>query len=455
MNHLLNITRKELKELLTPSSIVSILVVILMMSAIGALVGGETEDATTLSPIGILNADEGEYDDITYGEITIQYIKKCYLSNGISESELSDYVIILSSEYGDNDAIVSEMASKGLESAIAIGPDYSMNIDNGTPGAIEEYYIYTNGGILSSTTSEINSVILTYVNTSISKLLIEENNLNPEKYSADFLQNPVSFTKDFTEINGTVYEGVTPYEISTSLMSQTLTIPLIIMIIIVMIGSIVISSIGNEKENKTLETLLTLPVKRTTIVSGKLIASAIVGLVFGLAYMVGMSFYMSGLTSTIGGTDLSKYGLTLDALDWIILGLMIFLTIMSALGICMILGAFVKNNKAAQTMTLPISVLAMIPMFVIMFMGWNALPAFGQAVLFIIPFTHPMMAMSNLMFGDMQIVLLGLAYLLIFSLTMIYITVRIYRSDILLTGLGQTKFVRTLKKYTNRGHGGE
>jgi ABC-2 type transport system permease protein len=445
MNHLLNITKKELRELLTPSSIISIVVVMIMMCSIGLIVGGQTEDASKLSPVGIVNGDNGEY-----GEYTIEYITDCYLNSGIPEDEIDDYVVILNCAYGDSDAIIEEMNNKGLTSAIAISDTYSDDISAGIPGTIEKYYIYTNGGIFSSTSSEVNDTILSYANADLSLLLIQNGGF--DKDYAEFLQNPIDYSQDFTDINGTVYEGITPYEISTSMMSQTLMIPIIIMIIIVMIGSIVISSMGNEKENKTLETLLTLPVKRTTIVSGKLIASAIVGLVFGLAYMIGMTFYMNGMTSTVGGVNLSDYGLTLDALDWLLLGVMVFLTIMSALGICMIMGAFVKNYKAAQTMTLPISVLAMIPMFITMFVGWDSIPLVGQAILFIIPFTHPMMAMNNLMFGNMDIVLWGIAYLLIFSLTMIYITVRLYKSDILLTGVGQTKFVRTLNKVFSKKH---
>ena len=215
-------------------------------------------------------------------------------------------------------------------------------------------------------------------------------------------------------------------------------IAIIIMVVIVMIGSIVIGSMGNEKENKTLETLLTMPVKRTTIVTGKLLASAITGLVFGAAYMVGMMLYMNGLSSvSVSGLSLESIGLTLDLLDWVLILVQMFLAILCALGICMTLGAFAKNYKSAQTMTLPISVLAMIPMFVIMLLGWEGLPLIAQVLMFLIPFTHPMMVMNNLMFGEMTLVLMGVAYLAIFTVAIIAVTVRLYKSDILITGLSQ------------------
>ena len=76
----------------------------------------------------------------------------------------------------------------------------------------------------------------------------------------------------------------------------------------------------------------------------------------------------------------------------------------------------------------------------------------GQALMFLIPFSHPMMAMDNLIFGDMSIVLFGIAYLVVFDIIMILITVRIYNSDILITGLGQNKtVVRIQRIFTKRG----
>jgi len=224
------------------------------------------------------------------------------------------------------------------------------------------------------------------------------------------------------------------------------------MLVIIMIGSILISSMGNEKENKTLETLLTLPVKRTTIVSGKLVGSAIAGLVMGALYMVGMYFYIDGLSGvTSTGVTMESLGLTLSTFDWIIVMVFMFLAILCALGICMILGAFAKNYKAAQTYIMPVSVLAMIPMFVTMFTSFDALPAVLQAAIFAIPFSHPMMIMQNLMFDNTAMIISGLVYLMIFAATMIYITVRLYKSDILLTGLMKKKHKFGKISFKNKG----
>lgn len=113
----------------------------------------------------------------------------------------------------------------------------------------------------------------------------------------------------------------------------------------------------------------------------------------------------------------------------------------------MILGAFVKNYKSAQTMTLPITVLAIIPMIIFMFASWNSLGTSMQALMFVIPFSHPMMIMQNLMFGNYLIVIAGMIYNIAFAVVTVLITVRLYNSDILLIGFGSTKLGRALAKY--------
>jgi ABC-2 type transport system permease protein len=406
----------------------------------GTMLSGNMEDITKPSPLGFINGDPGEeWSDLTY-----DYIVEIYMIEyGLTEAEAKEYIITLDGPYGDNDAIIEQMKNAGINTAMGFGPGYSANINNGIQGKISEYYIFADTGMLDAATMSIVTLMVHKISYNISEKLVSDLSTPLE---APFILNPIRGSDTHTYINGQVHDGITPLDISQSVMGQTLMVPLVIMIVIMMIGSIIISSMGNEKENKTLETLLTLPVKRTTIVSGKLLGAAITGMIFGLLYMVGMIFYMNGLTGTLGGGDLSEYGLSLGPTDWVIIALMIFLDIFCALGLCMILGAFAKSYKAAQTMTLPISALAMIPMFVTMFSSWDSLSVALQIPLFAIPFTHPMMVMDNLMFGNFNIVLAGLAYLVIFAVVTILITVKLYNSDILLTGIGQTKLASKLSR---------
>ncbi|MCL1979099.1 MAG: ABC transporter permease [Methanomassiliicoccaceae archaeon] len=447
MNHLLNLTKKELRELLTPGAIISVIVMVVIFMGVGTMIGGAMNDVTSASKIGIVNGDEGGY----WSEFAIDSIYDFYeAAYNLTPEEASEYIIMLDSPFGDNEQIAKEMLDKGLSSAFGIVEGFTLSIDSQIQTTIEEYYIFSNSGLLGTASTLISSTIVPWVSNCISVELVSD---ITGPAPAEFMLNPIDQVSapQYTYIKGNVYEGVTPIEISSSIMSQTMMVPIVIMMIIMVIGNMVISSMGSEKENKTLETLLTMPVTRTTIVGGKLLASAIVGLVYGLAYLIGMSFYVGGITSSANGVNLADYGLSLGVTDWGIIAVMIFLAIFCALGMCMILGAFTKNYKAAQTMMLPISVLAMIPMFVTMFVSWGSLPAVMKAILFAIPFSHPMMVMNNLMFGDLTLVLEGLVYLVVFTLVIVLITVRLYKSDILLTGLGQTKAGKMARAISSKG----
>ena len=83
-------------------------------------------------------------------------------------------------------------------------------------------------------------------------------------------------------------------------------------------------------------------------------------------------------TTSSGGVSIESLGLSLSLVDWVVVTTFMFLSIICALGICMILGALAKNYKAAQTYIMPISILAVIPMFVTMFSSIDQMPAFAQ-----------------------------------------------------------------------------
>ncbi len=442
MNHLTNIVKKELKELLTPGSVISVLAMVFLFAMLGGLIGGEVEKAKVLPAIALVDDENGEVTLPDGSQWSLYDTTVGIYSPSIPEGKsIDDYIVRLSSTTTsggniDREDLQSKMRDAGLTSAIIVPDTFAESIANKKQADLEQMYIYAAEGMFGSSPSMVASTVVTSLNNNLSYALLS-GVVGADQFG--FYNNPI-MTSTGTMVNGNYVENVTPSAISSQVSSQTMMVPLVIMIIIMMVGSIVISSMGSEKENKTLETLLTLPIKRTTIVTGKIIAAAIVGLVYGLAYMVGMSFYMNALTSEItSGVNLNDIGLGFEGADYIFLLVSMFLSIVCALGICMILGAFAKNYKSAQTMTMPLSILAMIPAFIIMFSGWYGSAPIIQGILFVIPFSHPMIAMQALMYNDYTLVLSGIAYMAAFAVVTIAITVRLYNSDILITGLGQNK----------------
>lgn len=444
MSHMTNIIRKELKELLTVGSVLSVLVMVVLFAGLGGIIGGEVDKAQATPVFGIANA---EYGDVQIGSIewsAYDTLVTYYSGNIPADSTIDDYIIDLG-DVSEPQSMAAVMKEHGVTSAIMINQDFKSDVEAHRSGTISEFYVYEPSGMFGSVSSTVLSSVVSVLGKDLSSKLLMNDIGNVDEYM--FYSQPIVSGGDNinTIVNGKGHAGVTPYDISSEVSSQTMTIPMIIMIIIMTVGGIVISSMGSEKENKTLETLLTLPIRRTTIVTGKLVAAAIVGLVYGGAYMVGMSIYMSSMMDPLKtGTDLNALGLGLGIVDYALIMVSMFLAILCALGMCMILGAFAKNYKSAQTMMMPLSLLAMIPMFIVMFSGWYGSGAFIQTILFAIPFSHPMTAMQALMYDDLTLVLSGIGYMALFACVTIAITVKLYKSDILITGLSQNSTVQKL-----------
>ncbi|RLF47589.1 MAG: ABC transporter permease, partial [Thermoplasmata archaeon] len=348
-------------------------------------------------------------------------------SSIVNETVYSMAKVVYNSTSENIEEGVNAVKEKGGTALIIIPSNFSTNIANNQSGEIEIYWIMKGAGIMDSISSGVVESILHELNTKISEELIEKGNIN-----ATFALSPTT-RNETTIFKGKEMNGISPGTISAILSSQSTAVPIIIMIIIMMAGGMVISSMGMEKENKTLETLLTLPVKRSSIVAGKITGSAIVGLLMAVIYMIGFRYYLSSFEVS-GNINLADYGLTLNVWDYVLVGISLFLALTAALSMCMVLGTFAKNYKSAQTLTVPVSILALIPMFLIMFKDFSTLPLSLKVVLFAIPFSHPMMAVRALLFGDYMLVISGIAYAAVFSFAMIAIAVWIFKTDKLLTG---------------------
>jgi len=416
MSGLGNIIKKELKELLTPATFVPIIIVALIFGTMGGSIQGIQEQAKEKPIIGVINMDNG---------------KLSYITTNILNT--STQVIFNSSYISDKQNGVDALKQKNGVALIIIPENFTKQILNGQQGQIEIYWIMKGSGLMDIISSSIFQSLIAYINTNISEELIQANS----SINASFVLNPTQKIET-TYLKDREFKGLSPDAIASMLSSQSILIPIVIMMIIIMAGSIVITSMALEKENKTLETLLTLPVNRTSIVTGKIVAAAIIGLLLSVIYMAGMSFYFQGLGMS-SGTNIAQYGLTPTFQDYIIIGISLFVTLIAGLALCMLIGTFAKSYKSAQTLTFPITMLALIPMFITMFADYDTLPFALKIFTFAIPFSHPMIAPRALIFHDYITVIGGIVYVLIFAIITISIVVWIFKTDRLLVGSTRMK----------------
>jgi ABC-2 type transport system permease protein len=410
MSGLSRILGKEIKELLTPAALIPIIIMAVLFGSLGSAFSGVTDDVNEKPEFALVVNDMGELGNVTrFSLVTNSVIT---YSNSSLENGLS---LLKEGKIGN--------------ALVYIPGNFTSNIMSGSKGWVEIYYYKTGTGISDLIQSSLVLNSVTIMQNDLSLYMINQTyTSNPS-----LVLSPVSIYST-TYLNDKEMAGVTPDEIDTVFQSSGIIVPIIVMLVIIMAGGMVISSMGNEKENKTLETLLTLPVKRTWIVFGKLAGATIVGLIMSMIYMVGLGYYYNSLMSS-SSIDLKSYGLALGVTDYIIIGASLFLALLCGLAICMILGIFTKNYKAAQTMTLPVSMLAMIPMLISLFSDFNSLPLWLQAIVFVIPFSHPMFAVNNLLLGNYVVVFAGIAYMAGFAIVMMALAVSLFKKDILLTGM--------------------
>ncbi len=222
------------------------------------------------------------------------------------------------------------------------------------------------------------------------------------------------------------------------MLSQTIALPITVMILLTYAMQIAATSVAMEKEEKTLETLLTMPVDRFAILMGKLTSTIIVAGVAALAIVVGYNYMLGSITASIqtgvgASIDLVKLGLVPSPLGYGLLGISLFVTLLSALALAVIMSAFSEDVRGAQALVGYIYPLVFIPALALMYVDVNTLPTAIQAVIYAIPYSHPIIASKAVVMGDYTTVILGIIYVASFTLIIMYIASRLFATEKILT----------------------
>jgi ABC-2 type transport system permease protein len=210
------------------------------------------------------------------------------------------------------------------------------------------------------------------------------------------------------------------------------------------------TAVASEKEEKTLETLLTLPINRFMILAGKLTGSILVSIVGAAAYLIGFSYYINSFTGMVPaetGVDLASIGLAPTPLSYVLLGLSLFMALLSALALAMSLSVFAEDVRGAQALVGPLSILMVFPMIFTIFTDVTALPFPLSTILLAIPFTHPLLAANVTVTGNYTLAIGGIIYMAIFTVGVLYIAARLFGTEKILTAkLKFKRFSREKKK---------
>ncbi len=237
-------------------------------------------------------------------------------------------------------------------------------------------------------------------------------------------------------INGKPQQ-VDPSLLQNTIMMQSYMTPFVIMIVLILAMQVAATSIAVEKEAKTLETLLTIPVSRLSILFSKLVGSVTIALLATVATVFAFTYYMGAVTSSIvssaPGIDLASLGIAPSFQGYLILGLSIFAALISALALALTLGTLSKDVRGAQSLIGVIIVPVFIPAIILMMTEISALPPAIQTALYLIPFTYPVLATKALFSGSFGVVLIGLVYMAAFTLLTLYVAAKVFSTDKIMT----------------------
>jgi ABC-2 type transport system permease protein len=405
-----NILIKELKELVRdPKILIGMIVLPLIMFPVLGLVFGYAQETAKQQAMNaqllVVNNDGGNWS-LTFIE---------YLNFGLNTTVL-------------NNTTPQQVVDQGLlkqlnfTTFIEIPAGFSdnmtrhLNMNPNVTGNVNTYSVYQGGSIFSGIGSSVASSYVDSFNRAIAPNVIK--------------------ASTSTVIKNEIEQGVDPTQLSALMLSQTIALPITIMILLTYAMQIAATSVAMEKEEKTLETLLAMPVDRFAILMGKLSSTIIVAGVAAIAIMFGYNFMLGGITGAVQTgvqIDLVKLGLVPSPLGYSLLGISLFVTLLSALALAVIMSAFSEDVRGAQALIGYVYPIIFIPSLALIYLDFSTLPTAIQAVFYAIPYSHPIIASKAIIVGDYLTVAFGIIYVAAFTIVIMYIASRLFATEKILT----------------------
>ncbi len=421
MNKFTNLLAKEIRELITKQLIFSLVFTFVLFYFIGQIAKSEARRAAAPQKIAALDLDGSD-------------VSRNLLQSLATKSYKRAAVYLIEPAPGKTrEAAVEALRKSSTNFLLVIPAGFGESVARFEAKPVETFTFMKSFSIAASRNSAVFTAVLSYLNSIMSDEYLKQKiaGIAPEN-----LKNPIK-SKDFVIIKDRMEEG-SASDITGFVFSQSFFIPIILMMIIIYSAQMVISAIAMEKQNKTLETLLTVPIRRTSIVTAKMLAAGLVGLLSAAIYMLGFRFYMGGLMGNMAArSDMSqiirKLGLTMDAKAYIILGVSLFFAILCALAMATILGVLAEDFRSAQSLVMPMVFLVLIPYLISFIADFRTLSLPIKIIVLAIPFSHPFLAVQNIMLGNYQSVLLGILYMLVVFVILVVAAARIFSTDKVLT----------------------
>jgi len=420
LGSLTSITLKEIKELVRDPKILFgvVLMPLLLFPVMGSAIQvsqQSVERAIVTSTFAVYTDDSG-----VVTSTMLDYLKTNRTVSVIQADSLNQ--------------ALTQFQGTTSSTMIYIPSGFSENVTTGVKGKM---IIYGNIKNMNIAETQSTNVVGTLVNIysyyySIARI---DNLLQAagEVASPDAIRTPIAI--DYQSIIKGNVLNISPDAIISVVMNQSIMLPIMIMVMVMFAIQMAATSIALEKEQKTLETLMTLPVGRLTILGGKLAGSIVIAVAGAIAYMIGFGYYMGSAMSfaQLSTVNLGGAGIGIQPVGYVLLGINIFVTLVSALAMAISLAVFTDNVRSAQSLTGILVVPIILPAIILMFSDIDMLPQTFQWLMLAIPYTHSILASKAAFMGDYWIVLRSIAYISVFTIVVLYIAAKIFSTERIIT----------------------
>jgi ABC-2 type transport system permease protein len=311
---------------------------------------------------------------------------------------------------------ISNVSPKSIYNILLIIPDgFYSNISK--IGGIGTIYLKSLIGSVQS--SEVESIIYSVIGQIRNDIVIKRveflSNASGINVSAYNILNPISVFTGYYLPSG---KAATSSQVELSFTARMLEFSLFFVAnpAIVFMGD----SILGEKERKTLEALLSTPAPKTALITGKMFASIVIGLITALADSAGVIIYLSLISP--GSLKLTP------GLIMVNLAVSALLVIMTSSIITPIVLRS-SSVRSAQAVSYMVMMVALGIYFSALLVDLQRLPFYVEIVLLIIPFTHAALAISNFVLGQYLSMTINFAVMIAFILLGLYISIKSFDSE--------------------------
>lgn len=432
---------KELKSIARDPKIIigMIIAPIILVAALYGFMGSamkqQIEEAARASgSVTLIDLDHGNWT-----QSLVKYLEAIGLNVTYSQKDAAPSI-----------SEITELMEEGAKILYVVPGGFSRNLTEMTTGAVECYVLmkslsFIEMGVVSAAESYIKSF-----SESISKSILINMGV-PES----FAKYPV-LSSSRVVLAGKVFGS--PQTLVNLVLSLSLVMPLLVVMFIAFVSQYAVMAMAVEKEEKMFETLLSLPINRTTIIAVKLLVSIIIGLAtMGVYAGIFMWFFSNAVSSSFGGSPQGQAGISGESINLfelvkpesmtlILIGLASVAIFM--LSLLMLVSLFAEDVRTAQTFTGIVTFPVAFAAYAAMFIDIAVLPPSATIAISMIPVLNTAMSIKFSVVGDASLAALASLSNLAYAIVTVVALRSIVRSErVFVAKLSLKPPRRLFKKY--------